>query len=77
MQLKRPLRLTIFPGGQPDLVGVPLPDVEERILDADDGHAPLTAGQIEEIRKLLVDKATDFLYLRSKSNLLSLERTLG
>lgn len=34
---------------KPGSVGVPLPDVEVRILDADDGHTPLEAGQIGEI----------------------------
>ena len=34
---------------KPGSVGVPLPDVEVRILDADDGHTPLAAGQVGEI----------------------------
>ena len=34
---------------KPGSVGVPLPDVEVRILDADDGHTPLEAGQVGEI----------------------------
>jgi long-chain acyl-CoA synthetase len=34
---------------KPGSVGVPLPDVEVHILDADDGHTPLAAGQIGEI----------------------------
>ena len=34
---------------KPGSVGVPLPDVEVRILDADDGHTPLDAGQVGEI----------------------------
>jgi long-chain acyl-CoA synthetase len=34
---------------KPGSVGVPLPDVEVRILDADDGHTPLETGQVGEI----------------------------
>jgi long-chain acyl-CoA synthetase len=34
---------------KPGSVGVPLPDVEVRILDADDDHTPLSAGQVGEI----------------------------
>ncbi len=34
---------------KPGSVGVPLPDVEVCILDADDGHTPLAAGQVGEI----------------------------
>jgi long-chain acyl-CoA synthetase len=39
----------IYGAYKPGSVGVPLPDVEVRILDADDGHTPLQAGQIGEI----------------------------
>jgi long-chain acyl-CoA synthetase len=34
---------------KPGSVGVPLPDVEVRILDADDGYTPLAIGQVGEI----------------------------
>jgi long-chain acyl-CoA synthetase len=34
---------------KPGSVGVPLPDVEVRILDADDGRTPLPTGQVGEI----------------------------
>jgi long-chain acyl-CoA synthetase len=34
---------------KPGSVGVPLPDVEVRILDADDGRTPLASGQVGEI----------------------------
>jgi len=30
-------------------VGVPLPDIEIRIVDAEDGHTPMAAGQVGEI----------------------------
>jgi len=39
----------IYGAYKPGSVGVPLPDVEVRILDADDGRTPLEAGQIGEI----------------------------
>jgi len=39
----------IYGAYKPGSVGVPLPDVEVRILDADDGHTPLAAGQVGEI----------------------------
>ncbi len=36
-------------GGKPGSVGVPLPDVEMRIVDADDGLRPLPAGEVGEV----------------------------
>jgi len=39
----------IYGAYRPGSVGVPLPDVEVRILDADDGYTQLEAGQIGEI----------------------------
>jgi long-chain acyl-CoA synthetase len=39
----------IYGAYKPGSVGVPLPDVEVRILDADDGQRPLKAGQVGEI----------------------------
>jgi len=39
----------IYGAYKPRSVGVPLPDVEVRILDADDGHTPLASGQVGEV----------------------------
>jgi long-chain acyl-CoA synthetase len=39
----------IFGTYKPGSVGVPLPDAEVRILDADDGHTPLAVGAVGEI----------------------------
>jgi len=39
----------VYGAYKPGSVGVPLPDVEVQILDADDGHTLLPAGQVGEI----------------------------